>query len=391
MKKLTVVLLLAFLYAGAAQGQLIKKLKEKAEKAIESTTGSGSAQKKTETESEPEQERKLSKKEPDTIPSYCTVVFKLESGETFMHDETSIAARNNAVNYQFVVSNRSYEYFLIDNGKRTGPFKQAPMASAKGGDDDGDNGSSNSDDDNMSMGGDHKDPVSLQYSKTIGGKLYLVFNGKNYGPYDYVNKMLVSPDKKQFFAIVVNGGLNSMMSSMGMGQHYIVNEKGVKQKVGDENGIAFKFYTNNSFTHVLAILMSKGGQAVEIATSAGKQLDATMADVNNSKKNIMVSDKGDIISIPAQSPTQILVNGNEAARFSVPITNIDRLFLMPDISKSVYYANGKIYKADGSVIPTKGILYPRVLNIDNQMVLHYFKVYQSPNGDKNVYLCKKVI
>ena len=78
--------------------------------------------------------------------------------------------------------------------------------------------------------GDNKDPVAIQYSKTIDGKLYLVFNGKNFGPYDFVSKMIVSHDKKHFFALVTIGSQNPMMAKMGMGNQFIVNEAGENKK-----------------------------------------------------------------------------------------------------------------------------------------------------------------
>ncbi|MFZ1528074.1 MAG: hypothetical protein WAT19_04940 [Ferruginibacter sp.] len=394
MKKL--FLLFAVLSLGInAEAQLLKKLKEKAEKALESKPkeNSSSSSNKTEATEEPASQNSAAKesKQPAAPPSNGSVVFTLGNDETFFYDETSIIAKNNAVSYQFVVSNKKYEYFLIDNGKRTGPFKEAPpIKSMKTSDDE--YASSNEDDDKINMGGEQKDPVSMQYTKTIGGKLHIAFNGKNYGPYDYVGKMLLSPDKKQFFALVVMGGENAMMYKMGMGQYYMVNEKGLKQKIGGGMGMGLKFSASNGFVHCMASVMDNKTQQIYNATSAGKQTEGSMADLYSGEKNkTMVSDKGDIISIPAQSPTQILVNGDEAARFAVPVKSLDRLFLMPDVSKSVYYSGGKLYKADGTTVSTKGIMYPKVVTVNNEVVMYYFKIYQNESGAKDVYLCKTVI
>ena len=43
-------------------------------------------------------------------------------------------------------------------------------------------------DEKIEIGSEKKDPVAKQYSKTIANKLYIVFNGKNFGPYDFVGK-----------------------------------------------------------------------------------------------------------------------------------------------------------------------------------------------------------
>lgn len=392
-------LLTALAFTVNADAQLLKKLKDKAEKAIEGKPKQSSNSSNNNNNSDAKEDNQSSgssnsmqSKEPAAPPSNGTVVFTLDHDEILYYDETAIMAKNNAVNYLFVVGNKKYEYFLIDNGTRTGPFKEAPPIKSMKLSDDEFASANNNDDEKLNMGGEQKDPVSMQYTKTIGGKLHIAFNGKNYGPYDYVSKMLVSPDKKQFFALVVMGGESPMMYKMGMGQYYMVNEKGLKQKIGGDLGVGLKFSASKSFAHCMASVMDNKTQQIYTVTSAGKATDGTMADLYSGEKNkTMVSDKGDIISIPAQSPTQILVNGDEAARFSVPIKSMDRLFLMPDVSKSVYYSGGKLHKADGTTISTKGILYPKVVTVNNEVVMYYFKVYQNESGAKDVYLCKTVI
>lgn len=396
MKKIMIVSF-ALLLTCNLQAQLLKKLKDKAEKALESkpkqtTAASESNSDAKEDNQSSENNNPKEAKQRSAPPSNGSVVFTLGPDETLFYDETAILAKNNGVSYQFVVGNKKYEYFLIDNGTRTGPFKQAPaIKSMKSSDDESADGN-NDGDDKLNMGGEQKDPVSMQYAKTIGGKLHIALNGKNYGPYDYVSKMLVSTDKKQFFALVVMGGESPMMYKMGMGQYYMVNEKGLKQKIGSGMSMGLKFSASKGFAHCMASVMDNKSQQIFTATTSGKQTEGSMADLYGGEKNkTMVSDKGDIITIPAQSPTQILVNGDEAARFSVPLKSMDRLFLMPDISKSVYYSDGKLHKADGTTVSTKGILYPKVVTVNNEVVMYYFKVYQNESGAKDVYLCKTII
>jgi hypothetical protein len=117
-----------------------------------------------------------------------------------------------------------------------------------------------------------------------------------------------------------------------------------------------------------------------------------MADMySGNSSSTFVSDKGDIISVPSQSPTQVLVNGVEAASFKVPIKSMSRLFLTPDISRSVYYEKGTIYRADGTEESLSGVLFPRVVTINKETAVYYFKIYTNENGGKDVYLCKKVL
>lgn len=383
------LLVLMFTVTSTSNAQLFKKLKEKTQNVLESkseSSGSNSNQNNTSVSNENSGAEKRSSQQPDTG---CRVVFSLAEGESFLYDESKILTQNNQLHYSFVIQNKKYEYFLIDNGNRTGPFKEAPIKSMQ----ENDEGSSGSNNDEISVGEDKKDPVALQYSKTIGGKLFLVFNGKNYGPYDHVAKMILSPDKKQFFAAVTIGAQNSMMAKMGMGFCYIVNEGAVKQKAGTGGmSIPMKFSVSDGFKHAMLTVMNQENQKIISVTSAGKEAEADMADMySGNSSSTFVSDKGDIISVPSQSPTQVLVNGVEAASFKVPIKSMSRLFLTPDISRSVYYEKGTIYRADGTEESLSGVLFPRVVTINKETAVYYFKIYTNENGGKDVYLCKKVL
>ncbi len=375
--------------------QLLKKLKEKAAKAIEpkktsdnsSSDEPGSANKNTGNH----EAATAAATVPAGPPANGSVVFSLGADEKFLHDETSITYRNNQVTYSFVLQNKQYEYFLVENGKRSGPFKEAPLKSLKERED-FDDGSSNSGDE-INLGADQKDPVALKYSKTIDGKLYLVFKGKNYGPYDHVAKMIVSPNQQQFFALVTIGSENPMMAKMGMGNAYMVNEAGLKVRAGSESmSVPMKFSVSNEFKHCMATVLEQKSQTVMVVTSANKKQESSMADMySGGNSKTMLSSQGDIISIPSQSPTQVLVNGKEAAAFKVPIKSLDRLFLTPDISRSVYYEKGKMYRADGTEESLSGVLFPSVVTSNNETAVYYFKIYKNETGARDVYLCKKVI
>lgn len=377
--------------SNSSSAQLLKKLKEKAERSLEgkkknNNESNGDNSSSASSSSSSSSSKSSNAKEAATPPANGTVVFSLGADEQLLYDETAIIAGSTGVSYRFIIKNSKYEYFLIDNGTRTGPFKVPPLKSSNVSSDDP--GNSN----DVSMG-DSKDPVAIQYTKTIGGKLHIVFNGKNYGPYDHVSKMVVSPDKKQFFAVVTIGGTNAMTTKMGMGNIYMISSGGLKQKAGGGGtSMPMKFYVSESFTQCMVTVMDQATQKVFTATSAGKQTEGSMADLYSSgESKTIVSDKGDIITIPSQSPTQILVNGNEAASFKVPIENISRLFITPDVSKSIYYTNGKLYKADGSEVSLSGIVFPKVVTTGNITAVYYFKVFKNESGAKDVYLCKKEI
>jgi hypothetical protein len=387
MKKIIIFCVL-FTFANSTQAQLLKKLKDKANKVLEGkkeTTKTEPSKEENEGANNNEKGTPKKQQKPDSLA--CKVIGQLGEGETFLFDETSVIAQNNTVNYSFVIVDKNYQYFLIENGKRTGPFKEAPIKSAKQYGDEEE--SSEKNDDKVTIGNDDRDPIAIKYTKTIGGKLFIVFNGKNYGSYDYVAKMVVSADKKHFFAIVTIGGENAMTNKMGMGNTFLVSDGTLKQKIGSGTTMPFQFSVSNGFKHCMGTVMDSKTQKMFTVTSTGKQEEANMADMYSDKGIHLVNDNGDIVTVPAASPTQILVNGNEVASFKVPIKKKNNLFLMPDVSKSVYYVKGKLYRPDGTEEKLTGIVFPKVVTINNVTSLYYYKVYKNDAGIKEIYLCKK--
>ena len=394
MKKLLILFCAMLFFSAKVDAQLFKKLKDKAEKAITSKP-----EKKTESnEKESGIEDKVNNnddnnnaKKQRTVwepTANCNKVFTLTEDEKLLYDETKVFTKDNKASYGFVIVNKRYEYFLIEDNVRTGPFKESPVKSMKAAEEDED--SNDNDDDKVSNGNDNKDAVTLQYSKTIGGKLFIVFNGKNFGPYDYISKIITSPDKKKFFAMVTSGADNAMMAKMGMGNIFMVNEQGLKQKAGAGMSMGMKFKVSPGFKHCVGTVMDQKDQKVFSVTSTGKREESSMTDIYAGNGDFsMVSDAGDIISVPAQSPTQLMVNGEEAAAFKVPIKNIERLFILPDPKKSVYYSKGKLYKADGTEETLTGIIFPKVLTINNVTSIYYYKIHLNENNTKDVYLCTK--
>lgn len=250
----------------------------------------------------------------------------------------------------------------------------------------------NDEDNQVYVGGDKRDPVAQQYSKTINNKLFIVFRGKNYGPYDYIAKMVVSPDEKKFWAAVVVGGMNDMMSKMGMGNIYLVNDAGLNQKTPSENAMPAKFFVSAGFTAAAVSILDNINQKTFTVSSSGKTMEGNMTDLyNNDKSYTSVADNGDILAIPGQSPRQLLVNGEEAAVFKVPVSNLSRLFIMPDYKKSAFYEGGKIYRGDGSEESLSGVVFPKLVSIGKDHMICYYKIHETENGGKDVYLCKKIL
>ena len=366
MKTVVLLLVLAFI-AGHSKAQLLQRIRDKAVQSIDlkktNNNNSSSKQKTVQTENNIN-----NTEEPS---ANCSLIFTLDKEEKFFHDESRIIAKNNILNYAFVIRNMKKEFFLIEDGKRTGPFTESPIVSSKK----RPSGIQEVISEDIKMGNAQKDPMTAQYSKTIDGKLFVVFNGKNYGPYDHIAKILVSPDKSRFFAAVTIGGENNMMAKMGMGNSFMVNNNGLKMQAGKGTFVPMKFYASRNFNYCMITVMDQKTQIVSTVTSAGKRTETSMADLfSTNAKVTFVSDNGDIVTVPDQSPTQILVNGKEVASFATSILSPERLFLMPDYSKSVYYDAGKLYRGNGTEENLTGILFPKVITINNETAIYYFKV-----------------
>jgi hypothetical protein len=379
--------------------QLLKKLKDKAQKVLEPSTQTETSTSSSNKQSNNDQPGESGDKtKVKWVPSpEDQKLFTLDKGEKFLYDETKVTAYNGKLKYAFVTVNSKYEYFLIEDGNRSGPFKEAPVKqmniiSDKRNEEEN-SGSDDTDDGKIELGGDNRDKVAQQYSKTINNKLYIVFNGKNFGPYDYVAKMKVSSDKKKFWAAVIVGGQTDMMAKMGMGNSFLVNESGVKQKSSEENGMALKMMVSEHFAAAaLSIIENAKEQKAYIISSSGKKMEGNMTDMfSNDKAITIIAENGDIISVPSQSPTQLLVNGNEVAAFKVPVIATRRLFIMTDYKKSVYYTKGKLFYGDGREESLTGVMFPKMASVNNQPAIYYYKIHATDNGDKDVYLCKKVL
>jgi hypothetical protein len=374
------------LVAANTEAQLLKKIKEKAQQAIE-------PKKTTEPSTAGNQQKETDPNKPKVkwIPTPdCEKIFTLAPGETFLYDETKVRSINGKLSYAFIITNKKYEYFLIEDGKRSGPFNEPPVnqlnihVQKK-------EGEVQKDDGTIQLGSDKKDPIAMQYSKTINNKLHIVFNGKNYGPYGFVAKMYVSPDMKKFWAAVVNGE-NDMLVKMGMGQSYLVNEGTVKQTAGDDASFPAKLMVSSNFSGAALSILDNGGQKSITVSSTGKKQEGSANELYaGNQTNMVVADNGDIISVPQQSPTQLFLNGKEVAEFKVPITGLSRLFLMPDYKKSVFYQGGKLYRGDGSEEALTGVLFPKFVSIGSELAVYHYKIHETENGDKDVYLCKKVL
>jgi hypothetical protein len=399
MKK-AIIIILAISCFLPTQAQLFKKLKEKAAKALEpkkstETQPAATNESQQANESEPTASNKKTKVKWQPTQD-CNKLFTLGAGETFLYDETKVYADNGKIVTAFILTNNKYEYFLVKDGSRTGPFKEAPLKDmnivSDKRDEEEESGNKDNDEEKIDIGSNKKDPMAAQYSKTINNKLYIVFNGKNFGPYDFVAKMRVSPDKKKFWAAVVIGGTTEMMAKMGMGNSFLVNESGVKQKGGDGSSFAAKMMVSQSFGAAALSILDNGAQKAITISSTGKKQEGSMMDLyGDNGTNMSVAENGDIISVPSQSPTQLLVNGNEAAAFKVPVVNMRRLFILPDYKKSVYYQKGKLYRGDGSEEALTGVIFPKFVTLNNQPCIYYYKIHETDNGDKDVYLCKKCL
>ncbi len=404
MKKIITFFITIVFANNIAQAQLLNKLKQKAQQALEEipTQNSSDEKEKKSTEEDKDENNSnnnntnasiKSPSKPTWMPTANDEkVFTLEEGERIMYDENKIYASQGKINYSIILSTKDYKYVLIENGVRKGPYNTNPYKEAgikiltdkKNYDTD----ENEANDGSIELGQKSNDKITLQYTKTINNKLHIVFNGKTFGPYDYICKIIPSQDNKKFWAVVTIGGESSMTAQMGMGNNFLINESGVKQKLGNQEVLPYKLMVSEHDKAAMVMLINATSQSAMCLSSSGKKQEGTMMMLNN-EGILYVADNGDIVSVPSQSPTQVLVNGNEVASFSTPIENKNNLIITENYKNLLYYKSGKLYKADGSTESISGVLFPKHVRINNQDYISYFRILKNENGQKDVYLCKK--
>lgn len=405
MKKIIIISITIILANYNANAQLLNKIKQKAQQAIEEipTKPTPKEDENSKEESNEEDNSNYQTKSNSSVkapvkPSWTPSpndekVFTLEAGERLMYDENKIYASQGRINYSIILSTKDYKYVLIENGIRKGPYDKNPLKEAgikvtKNDESDYSEDDDNNDDGKIELGQKNNDKKTLQYSKTINNKIHIVFNGKTFGPFDYICKIMPSQDNKKFWAVVTIGGESAMTAQMGMGNNFLINESGVKQKLGDQQILPYKMMSSINGNAAMVMMMNATTQSAFCISSSGKKQEGTIMMLNNAGI-LYVAENGDIISVPSQSPTQVMVNGNEVASFSIPVENKNNLLITSNYKNMMYYKSGKLYKADGTTESLTGILFPKYIQINNQDFISYFKIHKKENGEKDVYLCKK--
>ncbi len=373
MKKVFIFICL-FASITLVNAQLFKKLKDKAANALDKKPEEkkpADADNNTNAGSNADNAANKTAKVPAAPPANGSLSFTLDDGERFMYDEAKIyVLKGTQLGWQFVTQ-KGKEFYLIDNGNRTGPFSVPSIESA--------NSSSNLNDD-----GDGE-KVAKEYTKTVNGKLMLVFNGKSYGPFFMISEMQVSADKKHFFALVIEG---ASLTAMSDGSSLISDIGTSPLKL---NGIGTKLMVSHNFKHAIAAVMdTKGKGEVYMVTSEGKKTGPVdMMSAMGSNGETWLSDDGTVYSIPSQSPRELVVNGNGVAKFAVDISR-SRLAIAPDPAKSVFYDEGTLYRGDGTKEVDKNVVFPHIAAINGALYLCWFQVYKNPETNKkDVYVCKK--
>ena len=354
--------------APTAHAQLLKKLKDKANSVLE---------KKTDTDPK-ETEKPVSgnnnsnnnsgsstvKAPPNA--SECTLAVTLDAGEVLMYDETKVYLTDGKTVGWKIVTQKDKKFYLIDNGTRTGPFDEPPLNSI----------SPNAKHSNDLEG---SDVTAKKYTKLENGKPTIQFNGKTYGPYFMIMEMVVSEDKKHFFATAIEG---TNIAAGGV----LVSEN-AKQKLP---GMASKLKVSYNFKYAMCMAMdiSNGGNAYFI-TNTGKKTGPYDMMAAMQMADGWLDENGNIITIPQQSPTELLVNGVSVAKFDIEIDK-DKLIMSPDPAKSVVFDDGVVYKGDGTKVKADHVLYPHFVTLNNVINICWFQLYKNPQtNNKEIYVCKK--
>lgn len=219
MRILFVMLMLSIVASGTVQGQLLKKIKDKANSVVNKSGSSESDEVKKKEPSDGLEQR--GDKEDDLAPldpDKYTLIYKPEepgSRVSFLFDESCLGINANGEGYMVVIydsKNKAEPYAIIENGKITARFKNASAIPEKCAGRTGAAVGSGSSEFDMKKETE-KNYEKYVKSETKGGmpSHTVNINGKTYGPFMTINQFYVSPDGKQYFIDAVQSDASQLL------------------------------------------------------------------------------------------------------------------------------------------------------------------------------------
>ncbi|HKG07161.1 MAG TPA: hypothetical protein VKB19_11915 [Pedobacter sp.] len=369
--------LIALLLFGlqASHAQFLNKLKKKAEAAINKNTenqsneNEGSESNASNSDDAPAARRtRTSSAEKSTASKgvkYGSVLFSLGTGEQLCYNEQSLKIVNNQAVIK-VITKQNKEYYLYENGEKSGPFKTAPV--------------------DQLPGWPFRNPDRQNAEKSTDWQPYLrsgvlTVDGKNQGTYMNLTAFYHNKEKKKFYGIAMNmeksAVNNYFISHLGKrklpliaGELYVsendesaavrVNKTPFLGKTLEEQT---KYVANDDF-YLLFPDGSNKGPFLEVQASKS-YLDAqgNFIEISNSRKTIYL-------------------NGEEVLKMDSGLNGEGKLFKSADAKSVAWFERGTLFFADGEKVEMA--VQPAISVEGGKTILNWITIQ-----NREVYACHR--
>ena len=383
MKVVFLALLLASFSVTDTHAQILKKIKDKANKVLNEKNTSPSTEENTNDGNEKQGQSKTDEQAP-LDPKLYTLVYKPSDPDNktrFLYDESCLGINADGSGYMLVIydgKNRSEPFTVVEDGKVTGTYARANQLPTKCGGKINRRGS-----DQGSSGIDFKDETQKNMNKyvkseTKGGmpSHTVTINGKSYGPFMAITNLYVSPDGKQFFLDAYDG--TAVQSIYFNGQKVSTGEPGNmmlgEPLVGPDNK------TMVYLGHTAMAMANAGKEDIKgiVIYPDGTKKDITLtgAELFNPKQYRLTA-KNEICWLDKLSG-QFYADGKPMGKFTDNGNKIDlkdghyQLLAGADAKTSVLFTeDGKIHFLDGS--SQELTLFPFITVSNGVTTIKWFK------------------
>jgi|GEM_PF-3510526 len=385
-KKILPLLLLFWSLSGHLSAQLLRKLKDKAGAAVESTVDKGLSKK------EPGQAEQANKGKSVSSSSsspalagpaakaaasandgtweaakYGQVAIQLREDETIMKGEFNLRVTNSGKKISLITI-QDNQYYFYENNQRSGPFDEPPYQKLGV---------------TLYPGKKSKQTNPTLYIEGTGAEKHLLINKKQYGSFSNVLAFYLSPDQQRFYAITDK-------KTNDRTEFALVSHKGLIKLPGYAPTLLVS--DNDEYAAAAGSRSQLNAKTEEerYAYSENDEVTVFMADGTkvegiknwNTAKN-WIGNTGALFQLNGDNKKQVWVNGKPGPGFPKVINNTQSLFLNKNATSGVYYDYGSLYFTDGTRL-MYSVLSPASGSENGKDHLFWLAV-----NEGKLYVCKK--
>jgi hypothetical protein len=378
MKRITIISTAVLLLAApASQAQFLNKLKKKAQAAVTNavvgggdSANSNTAEGNTNADGNTGDNMGNAAALPASamVSKYGKQLFSLQKSEWLVYGELSLSIKTDGAHVK-TVTKKGGQFYLYENGARSGPFSKAPVDKLD----------------------DYKRDYSQQYNKeeyiSSNGQSYisagvLEVDGKKFGSALAVGSIHHNPKTKKFYAIVVRNEQNKMnyylVSNSGSRKLPTIGQAVLVSDNGELGGVAIPATQYNSKSEADQFNFVTNDDTY-IVLSNGK----TIGPFKYVDGNAYLDNNGNYVQIGNSSKKGLFINGKSILNFNEDVSGYGAVFLSSQSTSGAIFENGNLLFSDGTYIKNNA-LQPAVSTENGVSVLNWIAI-----ENNNVYLCKK--